>query len=52
MSELEKVQLSEKQVKARKGRSLALGILLAVFVVVVYLVTVVKFGPDAVTKGF
>ncbi len=51
MSELETVQLSEKQAKARKGRSLALGILLAAFVVIVYAITVVKIGPDIVSRG-
>ena len=51
MSELEKVQLTEKQAKARKGRSLALGILLAAFVVIVYAITVVKIGPDIASRG-
>lgn len=42
---LETIVLSDKQKKARKARSVALAICLIAFVVIVYAVTVLKFGP-------
>lgn len=52
MSEIERVTLTEKQAKARKARSAALGILLIAFVVLVYVLTVVKIGPDVASGKF
>ena len=52
MSEIEKISLTEKQAKARKARSFALVILLTAFVVVVYILTVVKIGPDVASGRF
>ncbi|MBZ0164173.1 MAG: hypothetical protein K8H74_15850 [Notoacmeibacter sp.] len=39
------VELTEKQKKARRSRSLAIGIALAALVVLFYVATIVKFGP-------
>jgi hypothetical protein len=41
----DRVTLTDKQKKARRSRSLALGLVLAGFVVIMYLVTIVKMGP-------
>ena len=37
--------LTEKQKKARRSRSVALGIALAVLAVMFYVVTIIKVGP-------
>ncbi|HET9536339.1 MAG TPA: hypothetical protein VFP43_13505 [Mesorhizobium sp.] len=39
------VTLTESQKKARRSRSVAIGLALAAFVVVVYLGSLAKFGP-------
>lgn len=52
MSKLERVTLTEKQAKARKARSFALGIALIAFVVGVYVLTVVKIGPSIASSQF
>ena len=41
----DRIELTDKQKKARRNRSVALGVALAAFVVVVYIVTIVKMGP-------
>jgi hypothetical protein len=41
---METVTLTPKQEKARHSRSLAIGIALAVLVVIFYVATIVKFG--------
>lgn len=51
MAEIERVELTEKQAKARKGRSIALALLLVAFVVIVYAVTVIKIGPDILNRS-
>lgn len=51
MADLERVELTEKQAKARKGRSIALAIFLIVFVFIVYVLTVVKIGPDILNRS-
>lgn len=51
MSKLERVELTEKQAKARKGRSFALAVLLIAFVLIVYVLTVVKIGPSILDRG-
>jgi t-SNARE complex subunit (syntaxin) len=40
------ITLTDKQKKARRSRSIALGLVLAAFVVVMYFVTIVKMGPS------
>lgn len=42
--------LSEKQVKARRSRSIAIAIALAALVVIFYVATLVKFGPDILNR--
>ncbi|MDF1608574.1 hypothetical protein PZ897_10340 [Hoeflea sp. YIM 152468] len=42
---MEKVDLTDKQKKARRSRSVALGIVLAVLAVLFYVVTIIKIGP-------
>ncbi|MDX0637884.1 hypothetical protein GOD58_05620 [Sinorhizobium medicae] len=45
---METVQLSEAQKKSRRGRNIALGIVLACLVVIFYAVTLVKVGGGMV----
>lgn len=40
------IELTERQRKARRSRSIALGLVLAAVVIIFYLVTVVKIGPE------
>ena len=41
---MDKIQLSEAQQKSRRNRNIALGVVLAVLVVLFYLITLVKIG--------
>ncbi|WP_026618538.1 hypothetical protein M728_000600 [Ensifer sp. WSM1721] len=41
---METVELSEAQKKSRRGRNIALGVVLAGLVALFYVVTLVKFG--------
>lgn len=41
---LELVTLTERQKKARRNRSVAIGVALAVLVVIFYVATIAKFG--------
>jgi hypothetical protein len=43
---LELVTLTERQKKARRNRSVAIGVALAVLVVIFYVATIVKFGHN------
>jgi hypothetical protein len=43
---LELVTLTERQQKARRNRSAAIGLALAVLVVIFYIATIVKFGHN------
>ncbi|MET0940292.1 MAG: hypothetical protein ABWY13_02905 [Mesorhizobium sp.] len=45
MQDHDMVTLTESQKKARRSRSVAIGLALAAFVVVVYLGSLAKFGP-------
>lgn len=45
MAEQDFVTLTEKQKKARRSRSIAIGIALAFMVVIFYVATIAKFGP-------
>ena len=42
----DKVELTEAQKKARRSRSIALGVVLAALAVLFYVITVVKLGPN------
>lgn len=41
----DRITLTDAQKKARRNRSIAIGIALTAFVLVVYIVTIVKMGP-------
>jgi uncharacterized membrane protein affecting hemolysin expression len=47
---IERIELSEKQKKARRNRSIAIGIVLALLVVLFYAVTIIKIGPEIMNK--
>lgn len=44
------VKLTEAQKKARRSRSVALAVALVAFVVIMYIVTIVKMGPDILNR--
>ncbi|WP_346910873.1 hypothetical protein [uncultured Roseibium sp.] len=44
------VKLTEKQQKNRRSRSIAIALVLAALVVLFYVVTIVKMGPDVLTR--
>ena len=46
----ERVQLTDKQRKARRSRSVAIGLALAALVILFYVVTVVKLGPGVLNR--
>ncbi|KPF46963.1 protoheme IX farnesyltransferase [Rhizobium sp. AAP43] len=41
---MDTVQLTDKQRKSRRGRNIALGVVLAALVVIFYVVTIIKIG--------
>ncbi|SIQ06735.1 hypothetical protein SAMN05880561_1011086 [Rhizobium sp. RU33A] len=41
---METVELNDKQRKSRRGRNIALGVVLAALVVIFYVVTIIKIG--------
>ena len=45
-----RIVLTDEQVRRRRGRSIAIALSLAVFVVLVYWVTVVKLGPAVLVR--
>lgn len=47
---LETIQPTEAQLKARRNRNRAIGIALAVFVVLVYAASIVKLGPSILNR--
>lgn len=46
----DRVELTERQKKARRSRSIALGLVLVAFVVIMYIVTLVKMGPGILNR--
>jgi len=44
------IRLSERQLRARHNRSVAIALALAAFVVVIFLVTIVKLGGNVLTR--
>jgi hypothetical protein len=46
--EIETVKLTEAQQKSRRGRNIALGLVLAGLVAVFYVITIIKFGGKPV----
>jgi flagellar basal body-associated protein FliL len=51
MSGSESVQLTQEQAKARRSRSIALGIALALFVCAFYAITVFKMGSAILARS-
>lgn len=47
---MDQIELTEKQKKARRSRSLALGVVLACLVVLFYVVTIIKVGPGVLNR--
>lgn len=47
----ELVELTEAQRKARRGRSIAIALALAAFVVIMYILTVVRMGPAVLDRA-
>lgn len=47
---LETVTLTEKQKKARRNRSVAIGLALVALVIIFYVATVAKFGPGILDR--
>lgn len=41
---IETIKLNEKQQKSRRGRNIALGVVLGILVVIFYIVTLIKIG--------
>jgi len=46
----DRTQLTEAQRKARRSRSVAIGLALAALVVLFYVLTLVKFGPAILVR--
>ncbi len=46
----ERIELNDKQKKARRARNIAIALLLGLLVVVFYFVTVLKFGPAVLER--
>ena len=44
------IVLTEEQKRRRRARSIAIALALGAFVVVIYLVTIVKLGPDVLRR--
>jgi hypothetical protein len=44
------VRLTEQQLRARRSRSIAIALALGAFVVVIFLVTIVKLGGNVLTR--
>lgn len=47
---MDQVELTEQQKKARRSRSVALAIVLALLVILFYAVTIVKIGPSILDR--
>lgn len=50
MSDKDLITLSDKQKKARRSRNIAIGLALAVLVVIFYVATIAKFGPGIMDR--
>jgi hypothetical protein len=48
---MEFVTLTDKQKKARRNRSVAIGLALVVLVIVFYVATLAKFGPEILNRA-
>lgn len=52
MSMVERIELTDRQKRARRLRSIALALVLAALVVIFYIATIVKFGPAILDRAF
>ena len=50
--QIETVKPTEVQLKARRSRSVAIALALVAFVVVVYVVSIVRLGPAVIDRSF
>ncbi|MCB1438682.1 MAG: hypothetical protein H6888_05915 [Nitratireductor sp.] len=50
MTEKENKEMEERRLKAQRARNIAIGLILLALVVVFYLATVLKFGPQILTN--
>jgi hypothetical protein len=54
MNEMQKpedgIRLTEQQLRARRSRSIAIALALGAFVVVIFVVTIVKLGGNVLTR--
>lgn len=50
MDKLETVDLTEQQKKARRLRSVAIGLALVALVIIFYVATLAKFGPAVLNR--
>lgn len=48
---LETIKPTEAQLKARRNRNIAIGIALALFVILVYVASVVRLGPAILNRS-
>jgi hypothetical protein len=46
----ERITMSPAQQKARRSRNIAIGVALAVLVILFYVATIVKFGPQILAR--
>jgi hypothetical protein len=44
------IRLTEQQLRARRGRSIAIALALGAFVIIVFLVTIVRLGGNVLTR--
>lgn len=49
--EQDRISLSDKQKKARRSRSVAIGLALVALVIIFYVATLVKFGPGILERA-
>lgn len=50
MGDKENKDMEEKRLKAQRARNIAIGLILLALVVIFYLATVLKFGPQLLTN--
>lgn len=50
MNDQERVTPTDAQKKAQRSRAIAIGLALAAFVIVMYIVTIVKMGPGILNR--
>lgn len=46
----DRIELTDKQKKARRNRSVAIGLALGALVIIFYVATIVKFGPSVLNR--